>query len=185
MERNTQYKRTEGETLASLIEELVTTLEQELRIYQELLPIEEQKTQIIVSNDLNALQAITGQEQVVVEKINSLERKRQEVLEGIGTVISRDPATLHIQTLIQLLEKQPKEQKQLSHIHDNLKKLIHRLMDINSHNNSLIQQSLEMIEFNMNFIQSARMMPGNNSYNKGAAQYSAASLQPGMFDTKQ
>lgn len=171
--------------MASLVEELITTLMQEYKVYQELLPIEEEKTNVIVRNDLQALQQITDQEQNVVDKINFLERKREEILVNIGTVINRDPKTLHIQTMIELLEKQPKEQTQLSEVHDNLKKIIHKLMEKNRHNNSLIQQSLEMIEFNMNFIQSTRMLPGNNGYNKGASQYDASAMQSGMFDTKQ
>lgn len=174
-----------GLKLASLMEELMMTLEQEYEIYKQLIPIEERKTQIIVDNDLSALEKITVEEQYVIEKINALERKREEVLVNIGTVISKNPATLQIQTIIKLLEKQPKEQKQLSEVHDNLKKILQRLVDINNQNNSLIQHSLEMIEFNMNFIQSTRMQPGNNGYNRGASQYDAGAMQPGMFDTRQ
>jgi hypothetical protein len=83
------------------------------------------------------------------------------------------------------MEKQPKEQKALSTIHDNLNNTIQRLVVINNRNKSLIQQSLEMIEFNMNFIQSTRMSPGNNTYTKGASQYEAPASRIGMFDAKQ
>jgi len=167
------------------MEELIITLEQEYDIYEQLIPIAENKTKVIVSNNLQTLQVITEQEQIMIEKINALERKREEVIVNIGTVISREPSTLNIKMIIQLLEKQPKEQKQLSEIHDNLKKTIQRLVQINNHNKSLIQQSLEMIEFNMNFIQSTRMSPGNHSYNKGASEFDMPSLQTGMFDAKQ
>jgi flagellar biosynthesis/type III secretory pathway chaperone len=171
--------------VASLIEELIITLGQEHDIYKQLIPIAQNKTKIIVSNDLEALQKITEQEQLMVEKITVLEHKREETVKNIGTVISKDPSKLQIKAIIQLLEKQPKEQKQLSETHDNLKTTIQRLVEINNHNKSLIQQSLEMIEFNMNFIQSTRMSPGNNSYNRGAAQFDMPSMQTGMFDAKQ
>ncbi|WFR56811.1 flagellar protein FlgN [Anaerocolumna sp. AGMB13025] len=171
--------------MASLIEELIDTLQQEYEIYKKLIPIAENKTEVIVSNDLITLQDITEREQAMIEAINALERKRDEVVINIGTVVNKDPGTIHIRTVIQILEKQPKEQKQLSEIHDNLKNTIQRLVEINNHNKSLIQQSLEMIEFNMNFIQSTRMSPGNLSYNKGASQFDMPSLQTGMFDAKQ
>lgn len=171
--------------MASLIEELIITLGQEHDIYKQLIPIAQNKTKIIVSNDLEALQKITEQEQLMVEKITVLERKREETVQNIGTVISKDPSKLQIKAIIQLLEKQPKEQKELSETHDNLKTTIQRLVEINNHNKALIQQSLEMIEFNMNFIQSTRMSPGNNSYNRGAAQFDMPSMQTGMFDAKQ
>ncbi|MGB8454220.1 MAG: flagellar protein FlgN [Anaerocolumna sp.] len=171
--------------MASLIEELIHTLEYECELYRQMIPIADNKTGFIIKNDLEALQDITKQEQVMIENINALERKRMEVITNIGTVISRDPQIIHIKTIIQILDKQPREQKQLSEVHDNLTKSIQRLVEINNHNKSLIQQSLEMIEFNMNFIQSTRMSPGNLSYNKGASQLDTPSLQTGMFDAKQ
>jgi flagellar biosynthesis/type III secretory pathway chaperone len=171
--------------VASLIEELIDTLKQEYEIYKKLIPIAENKTEVIVSNDLMALQEMTDREQLMIEAINALERKRDEIVINIGTVVNKDPKTIHVRAVIQLLEKQPNEQKQLSEIHDNLKNTIQRLVEINNHNKSLIQQSLEMIEFNMNFIQSTRMSPGNLSYNKGASQFDTPALQTGMFDAKQ
>ncbi len=171
--------------MASLIEELIDTLQKECDIYGQMIPVAENKTRIIINNDLAALQDITDREQEMFEVINALERKREEAITNIGTVVSRDSRKINIKTVIQILDKQPKEQKQLSEIHDNLKKTIHRLVEINNHNKSLIQQSLEMIEFNMNFIQSTRMSPGNLSYNKGASQLDMPTLQTGMFDAKQ
>ncbi|MFA9464527.1 MAG: flagellar protein FlgN [Velocimicrobium sp.] len=170
--------------MASLIEELIMTLEEEETVYQKLIPINEDKTKIIINNDLDALQKITDQEQSMILKINVLEHKRQEVLINIGTVINRNPSTLDLKTMVKLLEKQPEEQKKLSQIHDNLKRTIGRLMELNHQNQSLIEQSLELIEFNMNFIQSTRMSPGNN-YNKNASGIDLSIEQNNMFDTKQ
>ncbi|MBH1942460.1 flagellar protein FlgN [Mobilitalea sibirica] len=171
--------------MASLIDELISILQKEYEIYQQLIPIVEEKTLVIVQNDITALQVITGREQDVVDQINVLEHKREDVMANIKIVIGSKAEDLNLNTLIQLLVKQPKEQKALSILHDNLKKTIQRLVEINDRNKSLIQQSLEMIEFNMNFIQSTRMSPGNNTYNKGAAQYGAQAFGTGMFDAKQ
>lgn len=170
--------------MASLIEELITTLDQENEIYESLIPVNEKKTKIIINNDLKALQESTELEQELVQKITALEAKRQEVIINIGTVINRNPGTLTLKNLIRLLEKQPKEQEQLSIIHDKLQKTVHRLTELNHQNQSLIEQSLEMIEFNMNFIQSTRMSPGNN-YNKDASGVVMPQEQTRMFDAKQ
>lgn len=170
--------------MASLIEELITTLEEETIIYQKLVPINEKKTKIIINNDLEALQEITDQEQSMILKINALEHKRQEVIVNIGTVINRNPSTLDMKTMVRLLEKQPEEQKKLSQVHDNLKRTVERLMELNHQNQSLIEQSLELIEFNMNFIQSTRMSPGNN-YNRNASETGSEYEAAPMFDAKQ
>jgi flagellar biosynthesis/type III secretory pathway chaperone len=171
--------------VASLIDELIGVLEEECSVYQQLIPISDEKTQVIVKNDLVSLQDITSKEQTAIGAINSLERKRDQIMGNIRMVINRKTGEFTLNTLIGLMEKQPKEQKALSTIHDNLNNTIQRLVVINNRNKSLIQQSLEMIEFNMNFIQSTRMSPGNNTYTKGASQYEAPASRIGMFDAKQ
>ncbi len=171
--------------MASLIDELVNILEQEYESYQQLLPIAMEKTQVIVRNDINALQDITAREQLMIDRIHSMERKRSEVMVNIKTVLGKKAVTLNLTSLIQLLDKQPKEQRALSEIRDNLKQAVQRLGEVNDRNKVLIQQSLEMIEFNMNFIQSTRMSPGNNTYTKGASTYDAQAFGTGMFDAKQ
>ncbi len=170
--------------MASLMEELITTLEKENEIYTNLIPVQEKKKKTIIVNDLKTLQEITKEEQEVIQQIGDLERKRQEVLTNIGLVLNRDPNTLDLPALIKLLEKQPEEKKRLSVVYDSLKKTVHRLVDINNLNKSLIEESLEMIEFNINFMQSTQMSPGNN-YNKNAVGVNMPVGQYGMFDAKQ
>ena len=170
--------------MASLMEELITTLEKENEIYTKLLPVQEKKKQTIIVNDLKTLQEITNEEQEVIQKIGALERKRQQIITNMGMVLNRAPEKLDLPALIKLLEKQPEEQKRLSMVYDSLKKTVKRLVDINNLNKALIEESLEMIEFNMNFMQSIQMSPGNN-YNKNAVGINMPIGQYGMFDAKQ
>ena len=171
--------------MAGLIDELVNTILKENDIYKELIPIADEKTRVIIKNDLDALQKITEQEQLTIEKINALEKKREEVIVNIGTVLSRDPKELNMKTLIKILGKQPEEQKRLSRIHDELSETLRRLVVINDRNKELIKQSLEMIEFNMNLIQSTRMAPGVNNYTRAAGESDIRQAGTGMFDAKQ
>ncbi|MCR5728619.1 MAG: flagellar protein FlgN [Lachnospiraceae bacterium] len=171
--------------MAGLIDELVNTILKENDIYKELIPIADEKTRVIIKNDLDALQKITEQEQLTIEKINALEKKREEVIVNIGTVLSRNPKELNMKTLIKILGKQPEEQKRLSRIHDELSETLRRLVVINDRNKELIKQSLEMIEFNMNLIQSTRMAPGVNNYTRSAGESSIRQAGTGMFDAKQ
>ena len=166
------------------MEELITTLEKENEIYTKLLPVQEKKKQIIIVNDLKTLQEITNEEQEVIQKIGALERKRQQIITNMGMVLNRAPENLDLPALIKLLEKQPEEQKRLSVVYDSLKKTVKRLVDINNLNKALIEESLEMIEFNINFMQSTQMSPGNN-YNRNAIGVNMPVGQYGMFDAKQ
>jgi len=167
------------------MEELVASLEEEGTLYEKLIPIAEQKKQVIVNNDLEELRLLTEQENSMIDRITALEGKRLEVVKNIGVVLNKDPNELDLKTIISLLGKQPEEQKQLGRIHDKLKETVGRLQEINFQNKQLIEESLEMIEFNMNFIQSTRMSSGSSNYTKSASVKDASSSQPGMFDAKQ
>lgn len=170
--------------MASLMEELISTLSQEKDVYLTLLPIAEEKTKAIVANDLEQLQRITDREQEAVNRVNALERKRGEVIANMGVVLGKKPEELSLTELIRVAEKRPKEQEALSELKQSLGQAVRRLADLNERNRMLIQQSLEMIEFNMNLIQSTRMVQGNN-YTKSAAETDLGAAQTGMFDAKQ
>ncbi|MGN1084767.1 MAG: flagellar protein FlgN [Lachnospiraceae bacterium] len=166
------------------MEELISTLSQEKELYLTLLPIAEEKTKAIIANDLEALQKITNREQEAVDRVNALERKRGEVVGNIGVVLGRKPEELTLTELIRITEKQPKDRAMLTELKDALGKTVKKLADLNERNKVLIQQSLEMIEFNMNLIQSTRTVQGNN-YTKSASETELGASQTGMFDAKQ
>lgn len=170
--------------MASLIEELIDTLGAELDAYNKLLPVENKKTGIIMKNDLLALEQITAKEQEVVDEVLALENKRGKVVNNIAVVMNKKVEDIKVETIIDILKSQPQLQRKFSEIHDNLKKVVHQIMDVNNHNKSLIEQSLELIEFNMNFIQSTRMSPGSNNYTNSATSADMTE-GAGMFDAKQ
>lgn len=170
--------------MASLMEELISTLSKEKDIYLDLLPIAEEKTKAIVANDLEKLQEITDREQYEVDRISSLEKKRGEVVSNIGIVLGRKPEELTLTEMIRISAKQPKDQAVLSELKDSLGQTVKKLAELNERNKVLIQHSLSMIEFNMNLIQSTRTVPGNN-YTKSASESGISAAQTGMFDAKQ
>ena len=170
--------------MASLMQELIATLRKEQEAYQELLPVVEQKTQAIIANDLQKVQAITEFEQSAIGKISGLEQKRTEIMQNISVVLNKKLPELTLPNLIKLLDRQPEEQETLKEIHKELTDVLKRLSEVNGHNRNLIEQSLEMISYNMNLLQSTRIVPGNN-YTKNAGQWNMTASQTGMFDAKQ
>lgn len=171
--------------MASLIEELIDVLEKEQGVYEELIPISEEKTLVIVENDVTSLQEITEKEHQIIGELNILENKRQEAMNNIEIVLGSKGKDLNLRKLVDLLERQPKEQKALAVLHDRLTDTIEKLVEVNNRNKGLIQQSLDMLEFNMNFIQSTRASQGSSTYNKGANSGDNNPMSTGMFDAKQ
>lgn len=169
--------------MASLMEELVATLQNEMTVYETLLPIAQQKTQAIIDNDLIGVQKLTEQEQDAVGKISALEHKRSQTIANVAVVLNKSAEELTLSKLISLLDQQPEQQKELNKLHKELSSVLEQLTEINGHNKNLIEQSLEMISYNMNLIQSTRIVPGNN-YTRNAGQWDMTASQTGMFDAK-
>lgn len=167
------------------MEELITVLGQEKEIYEKLIPISERKTAILIREDLPELQKITDEEQSLLDAAYAADRKREKIIADIGVVLNRDPKELDLTTLAKLMTRQPAEKKRLSELHDSLKPVMQQLVNVNQRNKELIENSLEMIEFNMNFIQSTRMSPGSNNYNRNASSSYGIDMGPGAFDAKQ
>lgn len=174
--------------MASLIRDLITVLAEEGEVYEYLLPMTREKKQVIIKNDLPSLQKITVEEQKAIEILNVLERRREEVIVNIGTVLGMNADTLKISDIVAVLNKQPDEQKELRDVHTKLKTTVEELKRCNDMNRILMEQSLEMIAFDLNVLQSMKSVPLSNNYNKRARQQfdqNPYSSSKGVFDAKQ
>lgn len=172
--------------MASLMENLISILETEASEYEILVGLSTQKTPVIIDGDLTALQQITDEEQIVVGRIQRLERQREEVIGDIANVINKDVEELKLTNLIKMLKDRPEESEKLALVHDKLKDVLHRMERINEQNRELIKNAMEMVEFDLNVIQSLKTAPETANYNKGAfTSGDMMGVNEGRFDAKQ
>lgn len=171
--------------MASLMEELIETLNAEEELYGKLIPIEEEKTRAIIANDLQALQDITVREHELVDRTSALEGKREQIAVDIATVLGKDPKTITLEQIADVLKNQPSDQKKLRDVHDRLKKTVQRLQEVNGQNKELLKEAMDMVEYNMNVIRSTRMSSGSSNYSSNASEVAGMAPQHGMFDAKQ
>ncbi len=172
--------------MASLMENLISVLNKQYVEYEKLLELSCRKTTIIVEGNLEQLQQITDEEQHIVGIVNHYEAERSEVMKDIANVINKDVETLKLMDMVRMLEGRTQEQQQLKEIHDKLKDVALRMKRVNEQNKELLENSLEMIAFDMNLIQSMRKAPETANYNRGA--YNTGTTMGtfrGSFDTKQ
>ena len=95
--------------MASLMENLISVLEAEASEYEILVGLSTNKTPVIIKGDLAALQQITDEEQIVVGRIQHLEKQREEVIGDIANVINKDVKDLKLVNLIEMLRDRPEE----------------------------------------------------------------------------
>lgn len=154
--------------MASLMETLVEVLEKENLEYKNLLELSMKKTPAIVSDDVKALAQITDEEQIIVSRINHLDNQRNEAVNDIANVLNKDVTKLKIVDLIKMLAARPQEQAELASVFDELRRNVHAVKRVNEQNRELIESALEMVQFNMQVLQSMNKAPETANYNRGA-----------------
>jgi len=172
--------------VASLMEALIDNLEQQNEAYGRLLKLSMDKTPVIISADLESLNRITDDEQEIVNRINALDRKRQENMKDIANVINKDVDSLKVVDLIDILKARPAEQNRLADVYDRLRDTLAQMKRVNEQNKQLIESSLEMVQFDMNVLQAYKAAPETANYTSNA--YSAGTymgVEKGAFDRKQ
>ena len=172
--------------MASLMEDLISILEQEDSLYEDLLKLSMSKTPVLISGDLEALSRITEDEQEIVNKVNALDKKREEGMKDIANVLGKDVKTLKLTDLIEVLRSRPAEQNRLAAIYDKLSDTIGQMKRTNEQNRELIESSLEMVQFDMNVLQAYKAAPETANYSKNALNSGAyMGNTKGGFDAKQ
>ena len=165
---------------------LIDTLDREEKEYVTLLDLSKRKTPVIVEGDVEKLQKITDEEQIVIEHLSALDKEREQAMADIADVINKDVKTLKLSYLIDMLDKRPKEREELAGLHDRLKATVGELKTINDQNKTLIEQSLDIVNFNLNLVKSMRQAPETGNYNKSAGIAGDFMGGPaGGFDAKQ
>lgn len=172
--------------MASLLENLIEILNSESAEYEKLAELADRKTPIIVKGDIDNLGKITEDEQEIVARIQKQEKLRKEALADIANVVNRDVETLKLINLIQMLEKQPAQQKMLIEAQKRLKTAIDRMRELNDKNSILLNDALDMVNFNLKMIQGLKSAPQTANYTRNAYNSgSVLGIFHGGFDAKQ
>ncbi len=169
--------------MASLIQELIDTLDDEYKEYVQLIEISKEKTPVIINGDVAKLNEMVALEQQHTDRLVTLENKRAEVVTDIATVLNKDVGTLTVRHIIDLLKGQDREQQMLSEVHDKLKLILDDMVVINDINKKLIEESLELVNFNINYINGLNQMPETANYTKDAYN-SGSGVINSRFDAK-
>lgn len=170
--------------MASLVEELVSILEAEEKIYQTLYEYGEQKRDVLIAANISELEKITTLEQLKSDELISLSNRQIQVLSDIATVLGMNQGKMTVSRLIGCLGSQPQVQVQLTVARDRLIEAANRMKSLNDENIILIQQAIELNEFDLTLFKSLRQAPETANYNKSAFN-TGTLLGSSDFDAKQ
>ena len=125
--------------MASIIENLITELNDEYALYEQLLQVSMEKTGAIVSNNLDRLSETTEKEQRLADALASVEHRRRETMTNVANILGKRPDDVKVMDVVTFLEGQPEFHDPLLAINEKLAKLARKVREVNGHNQNLIR----------------------------------------------
>ena len=170
--------------MASLMDELLLTMDGETEQYEKLISLNGEKKDSIIHKKLDVLEAITAQEQAIADSLLELEKRRVKLLGSIATVMGHDGEQISVSWMIDNLSNQPVEQQQLITARGRLKEAADNVQVLNNQTQDLLRLALEMVEFDIQLVKSVKQAPQTSNYGRDANTTGTVLSRSG-FDAKQ
>ncbi|UVI29898.1 flagellar protein FlgN [Paenibacillus spongiae] len=131
---------------------IVETLEKQVQIYQALLETSNQKKPILISNDVEQLNALTKKERQQMQQAEALEQLRiqqaNQYFLSFGIIRTRAGSITDIIRIV----TNAQDKKRLLELQQQLSDLLDELRRTNELNQQLITQSLRFIEYSLDLM---------------------------------
>ena len=166
------------------MDDLTQVLENETVEYKKLIELSDNLRKALIESDVSTVEQMTAAQEDVSNGIQSLESRRARIMNDIAVVLNKKPEELKVSMLEESLAGQPALKERLATVRTELKQTMDELKRINHTNQTLIRQSMELLEFDLNLFRSMRQAPETANYNKSAMN-TGDLLGSRGFDAKQ
>ena len=170
--------------MASLMDDLTQVLENETVEYKKLIELSDNLRKALIESDVSTVEQMTAAQEEVSNGIQSLESRRARIMNDIAVVLNKKPEELKVSMLEETLAGQPVLKERLAAVRIELKETMDELKRVNHTNQTLLRQSMELLEFDLNLFRSMRQAPETANYNKSAVN-TGDLLGSRGFDAKQ
>lgn len=161
-----------------LVKNLIDILNKESKIYEGILKLSKEKTDVIVKGKVTELEGITRAEQSMILQLGKLEEERETIVGELAGQLGVKPEDITVSELEKVL---PKEQsRELKECSSKMTGLINNLRDTNGMNSKLIKNSLDYIDFSVNVLSNA----GSSGDIYGKSGQSNDTKKRNFFDMK-
>ena len=166
------------------MDDLTQVLENETVEYKKLIELSENLREALIESDVAVVEQMTAAQEEVSNGIQSLETRRARIMNDIAVVLNKKPEELKVSMLEETLAGQPALQERLATVRIELKQTMDELKRVNHTNQTLLRQSMELLEFDLNLFRSMRQAPETANYNRSAVNTGDLLTSRG-FDAKQ
>lgn len=143
--------------MSTLIDTLTEILDEQIKLYEDILAIGKEKKNVIMKNDMENLAKMNTVESSIVNRVNRLEKQRLVTIKDMCDVLSIRPEDFTLKQLSDTLTVE-EDKNRILEIRDRLNEIMGELFTVNSVNTALIESSLEYIEFSLNLYKSANQV---------------------------
>ncbi len=131
------------------VEQLVQTLDKEAEIYRELLDLSGQKREAIKTQNIDQLEKMVNLEQGLVVSLFKLEELREKVVDKI----MREEKIEFVENVTQLAQLlKTEDRNKVVESKNKLLVLVKNVSDESRFNNKMLEDKLELINFNINLL---------------------------------
>lgn len=165
--------------VAGQAEKIIEILKKENAYYRDLLALSTKKRGIVIEGKVNELDKIVRFEQNMIFDLGQLEKTREQELQKLCMMLRLDGKA----TITELIKHLPQVQsEELQALQAEMSNTITELQNVNEVNGTLIQQSLEYIEYSVNMITSTGT--ANSLYDDIKGTNKDLNDKKRLFDTK-
>ncbi len=162
----------------ALFDRLIEIMDKEKFIYEGILELSKNKTDLIVEGKVSELEGVTKLEQSMIVKLGKLEEERVELISKLAQQNQAVAPDVTLDTLIKIAPEA--KAKKLTECGRGLENVIKNLSEANSLNSKLIKSSLDYIDFSINVLTNAAS--ADNTY--GSEGLSKDAKKRNFFDMK-
>ncbi|MCL1863594.1 MAG: flagellar protein FlgN [Defluviitaleaceae bacterium] len=141
--------------MAGMIDQLADVMREQTERHAELYGLSLEEKDAIIKNDIETLQNLVNLKNMVISQNNRLEKNRIALVKDIADVmLFKKDDTLSLADIIEILKDQPTEQEKLRESGAALREAVEKLKEINDINKSLLESSMEFVEYSLNALRS-------------------------------
>lgn len=170
--------------MAGIIYELIDVLDAEKECYEGLCTLGQYKQTAVVNKNIEFLQEVVLKEEEFIGRVGVLEKRRDSLMKDIAIVLGISGERITITSIIEKMGASTEFGKQLTQLRDTIKEQLQDIRKQSELNKQLLTDSLEMVNFMINAVESSRGYAHIENYNKPGETQEVYSNQS-MFDQKQ
>lgn len=150
--------------MKQIIAALIDILQQECKLYEELLSLSQEKADIIIKGNVPELEQITKTEHQYISVLTKLELERENRIDALAQALGESAQALTLQNVAE--KTRGPQASELTAMRDRISVVLHQLKESNEANTKLIRNSMEYIHFSIGLLSSVGSE--DNNYNPNA-----------------